>query len=429
MTAVVAATVDYRYGEPLRLMARGRPVWRTWFAGQRYVYVFGPEANAFVLSHDHLFRWREAFQALVPVDGPTALIVSDGDDHARRRALVRPAMHHRQVSSYVPAIAATADEALARVRPGVPFDAYQLFRGAIRRSTLRTLFGEQIGSDTDRLGRLLDPLLEVVSLLPDAIGWHQRLGTPLWRRAMAARVELDAYVGAMIARGREARLSDESPTLDLLVHGRDGTGSGLSETEIRDQVVSLIAAGYETTSAAMAWTLYGLASRPELMQQARDEVLQVCGESPPTPADVTRLELTGAVVTEALRLYPPATVSARYVVDDIDVLGRRVEGGTLLLYSPYVTHRDPQVYDEPRSFKPERWLGGARRPVEEYLPFGGGSHRCIGSPMATAELTVMLARLLTRGLYEVRPGPVRPVTMAAMRPKGGLEVRLIGGLP
>jgi cytochrome P450 len=394
------------------------------FGRQRYAYLLGREANAFVFSHDHLFRWWEAFQALVPVDGPTALIVSDGEDHVRRRAAVRPIMHHRQVASYVETMAATADEALAPVRAGVPFDAWALFRGAIRRSTLRTLFGERIAADTERIGALLQPLLDLVDLLPDVVDWHRRLRTPLWRRAMTARAGVDAYVDEQIALARRRPLTGESPALDLLVGGRDGTGSGLSDAEVRDQMVSLIAAGYETTSAAMAWAIYGLACRPDVMHDARAEILDVVGQRRPEATDLPLLPLTGAVITEALRLYPPATISARYVAVPFSFAGRPIPAGTLLLYSPYVTHRDPEVYEEPRRFAPERWLNGTKRPLEEYLPFGGGAHRCIGSPMAVTELTVMLARLLVRGTYEVKPGRVRARSMAALRPRQGMVIRL-----
>ena len=420
---------------------RRGPVMRTWTGTRRYAYLLGPEANAFVFAHDELFRFREAMASLIPVDGETALIVSDGPDHTRRRSVVRPAFHHRQVQGYLSSMARAADEALDTVRPGEPFDAYQLFRGAIRRSTMLSLFGERIAAQADAVGAHLQPLLGLVDHLPEVVEAHRRLRTPTWRRAMAARARVDEFVYAEIDRvraqremaGPEGPEGAETQVLAALVHGRDGTGSPLSDLEIRDQIVSLIAAGYETTSAAMAWTLHGLGSRPDLVEAAREQVLEVTGGAstsgePLTPEHLGRLTLVSAAITEALRLHPPAAMSARYVVEPFEFAGHRIRPGTYVLYSAYVTHRSADLYPDPLVYRPERWLGEdgslLSRPPHEYLPFGGGVHRCLGSTMATTELTVMLARLLARGRFSVPPQKVRAVSVAAMRPRDGLQVVL-----
>lgn len=420
-------TVTLALPERIGRWARRRgPVFTVGVPPVRNTFLIGPDANAFVFAHDHLFRVREAMRALIPVDGETALIVTDGPEHRRRRALVRPALHQRQVDGYVAIMAGTADEALDHVRAGTgePFDAYQLFRAAIRRSTLLSLFGDRFASHASRLGRDLQPLLDLVDSWPQVVDLHQRLGTPTWRRAMAARARVDEVVHAEIARAREVGAETASGVLSTLVHGRDETGSGLSDLEVRDQVVSLIAAGYETTSASMAWLVHCLGSDPALQQQVREEVLAVTGGAPPTAAQLRELPLLSACVTETLRLYPPATISARYVAEGFELGGRTVRPGAMVVYSPYLTHRDPQVYADPLTFAPQRWLDGARRPPHEYLPFGGGAHRCIGSAMATAELLVMAARLLVRERFEVLPQQVRAVAFAAMRPRDGMPIAL-----
>lgn len=419
-----ARTVDHRGAEGLAWLHRRRgEVVHLPAVPTPVNYLFGPRANEFVFANDRLFTWREAFKGLIPVDGSTALIVSDGDDHTRRRALVRPAMHHRQIDGYVQVMARTADEALDGTAPGAEVDAYALFRAAIRRSTMRSLFGERIAALEDEVGEQLQPLFDLTDRV-QTIALRERLRTPLWRRAMRARERLDTLLHAEIARARATPADEgDSPALATLVHGRDGTGSGLSDEEIRDQVVSMIAAGYETTSGAMAWTLYGLTSRPDLLSAARDEALAV-GSGDLIGADVRKLELLGHVVTEALRLYPPAVVSARSVATAFEFGGRTVRQGTLVLFSPYVTHRSAEVYDDPRAFRPERWADGAKRSNGEYLPFGGGGHRCIGSMMATTELTVMLARLLARSTYTVLDERVRATSLTAMRPRDGLRIRL-----
>lgn len=409
--------VNYGPGECLAwLHRRGRQVVRTRIGRQRYAYLLGPGANAFIFANDGLFRVREAFSALIPIDGPTSLVVSDGPDHTRRRAVMRPGLSPRRVEGYLALMAAIADEALAGVRAGEPFDAYALFRAAIRRSTMRALFGEQIAGHAQEVGERLQPLLALADHLPDVIDWHRRLRTPQWRRAMRARSLLDEFVYAEIARAASGPAGVDGDTvLATLV------GSGLSNLEIRDQMVTMIAAGYETTSAAMGWTLYALGGHPELLRAAREEVLEVTGGAPPTRTDLPRLRLLGAIVTESLRLYPPAVISARYVAEAFEFAGRQISPGTMVIFSPYATHRDPGIYEAPREFRPQRWLEDGVRPGPgEYVPFGGGVHRCIGSTMATTEITVMLARLLARSTYTLTEQRVRAKGYAAMRPRDGL---------
>lgn len=395
---------------------------------QRIVYLLGPEANALVFTHDEWFRVREAFAALEVVDGPTSVVLSDGPDHARRRRLIRPSVAPRRIDGYVASMVTSADEALDTVAPGESFDAYALMRGAIRRSTLRALFGAEMGARADEIGDTLQPLLDMADRLPQTIDWLRRLRTPSWRRALTARAAVDELIHAEITRVRTTRPGDDAdagPVLPMLVHGRDGTGSGLTDEEVRDQAVTMIAAGYETTSAAMGWLVHLLGSHPRWQERARDEVADVLGDRPPEPADLARLPLLRAVVDETLRLYPPAMISARYVTTGFAHDGREVHPGDLVIFSPYVTHRDPSLYEDPLLFRPDRWLEGGRRPPEEYLPFGGGQHRCIGSHLATTELTVMAARLLARGPFRLDRPPSRARGFAAMRPHPGVGVTLL----
>jgi len=419
--------VSYGPGEFLRRLHRRRgPVVRLGFGSYRYVYLLGAEADRFVFANNDLFEMRAAFAGLVPVDGETSLIVSDGEDHRRRRRLVQPAMHHRQVDRYLEVMAGAADEAIDRWRPGSVVDVYQVFRAAIRASTLRSLFGARLAGEADFLGEHLQALLDLVDRLPDSIRLHKALRTPVWRRAMRARELVDARIHEEIARVRSVGADTDDQVLALLVRGRDDDGGGLSDEEVRDQAVTLIAAGYETTSAAMAWAIHALLTHPEVRARAADEVRSILGENPPGADDLAKLPYLRAVVSEALRLYPPAVVSARHVVRDFEFGGVAVRAGTMLLYSPYVTHRSAQTYADPLAFRPERWLpdspGYRKAGPHEFVPFGGGPHRCVGSVMATTELTVMQARLLARTELSLVPQTVRPTGFAAMRPRHGLRV-------
>ncbi|MGO1051337.1 cytochrome P450 [Crossiella sp. CA198] len=371
----------------------------------RLTYLLGPEANRFVFANSAMFRWREAFKVLIPVSGDTGLIVSDGEPHRRRRRLVQPAFHHRQVQGHAELMRANADAELDTWRPGQLVDVYQAFRTVVRRSTIQALFGPHLAADEPELGRLLQIGLSLVERPP----MIQQLDLPARRRAARARAEVaDRVRGEIARRGQDTEAGD---VLAMLVAARDEDGSTLTETEIVDQVISLIAAGYETTSAAMAWVILELARNPAAWARARTEA-----------------GYREWAVTEALRLYPPAVISARKPVRAFDFAGQRIPADGLVVLSPYVTHRLPELYPDPLRFDPDRWdpdRPGFRKPgPHEFLPFGGGVHRCIGASFAMLELTVLLDRLLQRAELDPPTRPVRPVTLTAMRPKGGLRLRV-----
>jgi cytochrome P450 len=395
----------------------------------RYVYLLGPEANRFVFANSELFRWREAFEGLIPVDGPTSLIVSDGPDHRRRRRLVQPALHHRQIENYLAIMAENADAVIDRWRPGHRVDIYQQFRSAIRRSTIQSLFGKRLASESEFFGAQLQTLLDLIDHLPQTVAWKQRLATPQWRRAMAARTRIDERIADEIARARLESTDADDHVLASLVHGKDDTGDTLSDQEIRDQVVTLIAAGYETTSAAAAWAVYAMLSTPGVWDRAAEEVRGVLGDRPPGRGDLSKLDYLNGVVRETLRLYSPVVMSARKVATGFDFAGRKVKAGDMLLYSPYVTHRLPELWPDPLRFRPQRWIPTEpeyRKPApHEYLPFSAGPHRCIGATFALTELTVMLARLLARTSLLLPEQRIRPTSFAAMRPARGLLVDVL----
>lgn len=391
-----------------------------------YVYLFGSEANRFVFANPQLFRWGKAFDFLKPVVGDTSLIVSDGADHKRRRGLVQPAFHHRQVNGYLEVLAAEADRHIDGWSDGRKVDLYREFRRAFRDMNVRSLFGERIGAQAGSFGDLLEPMLEMINRMPQTVEVHRRLRTPAWRRAMAGKRASDELILAEIARLRAGDGDDR--VLAALVRGRDDDGSGLTDIEVRDQVVGLISAAFETTSAAMSWVVYTLHTNRGTWDRARDEVANVLGDRPPAADNLPKLVYLNGVVQEALRLRPPAPVSVRVPVEDFTFDGHTIKAGRLVFYSPYVTHRLAEIWPEPERFLPERWdreNPAYRKPgPHEFLPFGGGPHRCVGSSLATTGLTVMLARLLARVEIDLEPGPVVPHGYTTMRPRDGLPARV-----
>ncbi len=394
----------------------------------RYVCLVGPEANRFVFANSELFRWREAFEGWIPLQGSTTLIVSDGAEHRRRRRLVHPPLHHRQVERYVAVIAETADAAIEQWRTGQRFDIHQAFASVLLRSTLHSLFGRRIAEDESFFEEQIHILLNLLTNLPAALSWKRRLGAPQWRSAMAARDRLDERVYAEVDRARRGEVDADDTMLTSLVQGSETSDDVLSDNEVRDQMVSMMMGGYENTTTVMAWAIYGMLSTPGVWDQAAAEVRDVLGDRRPNAADLIRLTYLKGVVNEALRLYS-SVLSLRYVAHEFEFSGRRVKQGSTLAFSPYVTHRLPELWPDPLAFRPQRWDPAGpeyqKRGTHQFLPFAAGAHRCVGADLATTQLTVMLARLLAqRSLY--LPGQrIRPTRVAGMRPAHGLLVDVL----
>jgi cytochrome P450 len=425
--------VSYLPGEALLALYRRRgAVINSGVGRHGYTYLLGAEANKFVFANADAFSWRETFESLAIVDGPTALIVSDGADHQRRRSVVAPGLRHREIQNYVQTMVSNIDAVIDGWRPGQRLDIYQQFRSAVRRSTAESLFGQRIAAHSDFLGEQLQPLLDLTHQLPQVMHVHRRTNSPAWRQAMAARTRINNLIDAQVAEARTSPRPDDH-MLTMLINGRGDEGYALNDNEIRDSIISLITAGYETTSGAMAWAAYTLLTLPGAWDAAVDEVNRVLGDRSPAADDLAALTYLNGVVHETLRLYTPGVISARRVMRDLRFDGHRIRAGRLLIFSPYVTHRIPEVWPEPREFRPLRWDPGSpdyRKPApHEFIPFSGGLHRCIGAVMATTEMTVMLARLVARTTLRLPPQRIRAHNLAALSPRPGLTVEIVESVP
>jgi cytochrome P450 len=396
----------------------------------RFVFGFGPEVNeALLTAPAEQLRWREALSTLIPIDGETALVVTDGEAHDRRRRIVQRAFSTRAVHGHVRAMVEEVDRVIRSWPDGSEVDLYPAMRDAVRRIVVRVLFGDRLRAQADELGALLEPMLEFVNRPPIA---QLKLPVPgtLWRRANQAKAQADKIIFDEIAfRRAHPDTGESSDVLGLLVSAQE-EGGGLSDLEIRDQVVSLIAAGYDTTSAAAAWLAHQLLADPAVWNAARDEAVTIVGDDELTDDHLGQMRYTDGVVNEVLRLRPPGVVSGRYVAEPFDVLGVTIPAGRTVLYSPYVTQRMPELWPDPDQFRPERW-DKSRPDYQEpapysFVPFGGAYRRCIGFGLAMLELKVICAELVRHcQLTLVDPGrPLRPVGIAAMHPAGGVRVRV-----
>jgi cytochrome P450 len=354
------------------------------------------------------------------------LLTSEGAFHLRQRRLLQPAFHRARVAAYADAMSATAVRVRDGWTAGVPLDLATEMNRLTLTIVSDTLFGASVGhdSDTARVQQAITDVMEMFDLvmLPFA-QWLTHLPLPRMRRYRAARAALDALIYGIIAERRRSGV-DRGDLLSLLLHAQDADdGTGMTDRQVRDEVITLFLAGHETTANALAWAWVMLARHPDVEATLHAELAAVLGGAPPAAADVMRLPYTRAVVAETLRLYPPAWTLGRRVLRDYRSGGRDIPAGSLLLMSQWIVHRDPRWWPEPERFDPRRWLGEQpARPRFAYFPFGGGTRVCIGESFAWSEAIVVLAALAQRWRFVLDPAhPVVPQPLITLRTRHGVR--------
>ena len=321
-------------------------------------------------------------------------------------------------------VVAEVDRALAAWQPGVTLDASASLRAAVRRIVVRALFGEHLGAEADRFGALLEPGLRYVQRMPQ-VRFEHDLRVNAYARVQRANRAADELVRTEIARRRSVGIdADAHPdTLTALLAGVDG--ETLTDAELLDQVRSLMAAGFDTTAGAASWLVHELGRNPEAFDAVRAEVDAALGDRSPTVDDLRALPLTLGAVQEVLRLWPPGPAAPRMSVAPSVLHGMTIPAGRLVLYSPYVTGRLPELWPDPERFDPGRWAPGAPDPAPySFVPFGGGPRRCIGFALATLELQVMAVRLAQQVDWRLRRLDAKPTGIATLTPKGGVPIEV-----
>lgn len=382
-----------------------------------FVWLVGPEAARFVTQEaaPHL-RLGPAYRFLRPIVGDAALITSDEPEHLRRRRVVQPNFHKERLGEAFGVVERRLQRLFAELsRTDGPVDLYAALRPCVLETICEVFLGAETLRRTPELTGYVAQMMAFANL-PFAL---QELKLPLpgtpWRRFVRARRRADRLLYGEIRRRRS---SDEGAAgvMSLLLAA---PGAELSDDEVRDQALSLVSAGFETTSAALTWAVYALLSHPEVLETLREEVLDL--ETVDFTA-LNRLPYLERVVKETLRLYPPAPAALRVASRDLTFMGLDIPKGQRVALSVYATHRQAASYPDPLRFDPDRWLAGG--PANAYLPFGNGARYCIGAGLATGVVKFGLA-LLLRG-YQVGSAWTEPVREAGntLHPRGGLPVRL-----
>jgi len=406
-----------------------------------------PSGATRVLQENHPNYTKQTVQygALSLVTG-AGLLTTDGEPWRRHRRIMQPAFHHGGLDQ-VAAATLTAAERLRQVwddaGAGTAVDAEAAAMRAMLEVVGRTLFADDLAESGERVVAAVEEALHVVlarARSPLANGPLGRLPSPSRRRLRRSVATLDAVCAEVVARRRQQGVGPEDS--DLLAVLLRASGE-LSDTEIRDELVTLVIAGHETVASALTWTLHLLAEHPEVQKEVHAELDEVLApETPHSPVimhdsplgpsraprwtDLPALPYTRAVVDEALRLFPPAWVITRRAVAEDRIDGVTVPPGTLVLISPWLLHRREQSWPDPSRFDPARFLGPSSRRREGYLPFGAGPRLCIGRDFALVEATLVLAALLRDRTVSTPPGAVAPQVdaLVTLRPRTGLPLLL-----
>jgi cytochrome P450 len=391
------------------------------------VFMIGPEANHYItVSHASNFSWREGHMGdLTPFLGD-GLLTIDGEFHRRSRRIMLPAFHHEAIASALATMDAEIDRALDGWRGGTRIDLYYWTRRLALRIALRALFG----LDPDAAGSRTD----VARRFEQGLGFWSRdyflqvmrgPRTPFAQMQQARRA-LDEVIFDEIARRRRTGERGKD-VLSLLMDATDEEGEQLNEQQIRDEVMTLLFAGHDTTTSTIAFMFYELAHHPDVVAGLREEQASVLGGERPDASTLMsgQLELLEMVQDETLRMYPPAWIGARKSIESFEFAGQTVPGRAYVGYSSWASHHLAEVFEEPEQFRPERFAPDrkAQLPKGAYVPFGAGSRICIGMRFGQLEVKAIASELLRRYDFALAPGyTLRTRQMPTIGPRHGMPL-------
>ncbi len=398
-------TSQQRYGDPFTLRLGGfSPV----------VFFSNPQAiQEIFTAQPNQFDVGRANGILQPLIGDQSLMLVDGDRHQRQRRLLTPPFHGDRMKSYGKLICDITQQVISQWRIGVPFAVRSSMQEISFRVILQAVFGLNEGQRCEQLQQLLPAMLDVAgSPLSSSLLFFRTLQQDLgawspWGRFVRQQQQIDQILYAEIQERREQADSSRTDILSLLMSARDQNNQPMTDTELRDELMTLLAAGHDTTASALSWALYWIHSLPEVHTKLLQE-LDVAQDA--DLSQIVKLPYLNAVCCETLRIYPIAMLAfARIVKSPFQFMGYDLEPNTLLAPCIYLTHHREDLYPEPKLFKPERFLE-KQYSSYEYLPFGGGNRRCIGMALALFEMKLVLATILSCSqLRLVENSQVKPV--------------------
>jgi cytochrome P450 len=357
------------------------------------------------------------------------LLTSEGEFHRRQRRLAQPAFHRARIASYANVMTDYAAQVRERWHDGETLDISEEMMRLTLAIVGKTLFDANVESDAQEVGEAMNVVMDLFNTITlPFFELLQKLPLPQLHRFDKAKAQLDAIIYRLIAQRRRSG-EDRGDLLSMLLLTRDPEGDGerMTDTQLRDEAMTIFLAGHETTANALTWTWYLLSQNPAVEAKLHEEIDDVLGSRLPTFEDVAQLKYVEMVLAESMRLYPPAWAVGRMNLEDYEIAGYVVPKKSLVVMSQYVMHHDARYFPDPQLFDPERWTpqGRESRPQFSYFPFGGGPRRCIGEGFASMEGILLLATLAQH--WQMRIVPKHPVALKpviTLRPKYGMRMIL-----
>jgi cytochrome P450 len=383
--------------------------------------------HVLVKNHRNFIKFPLFFRHVEAIFGQ-GLLTSEGEFWQRQRRLMAPAFQARPLAGYGEIMVRHTERMLETWQPGDTRDAHTDMMALTLGVAAKTLFDAETDEDVADIGQAFNAVTDEIAVrIPRLFRIPDAIPTPGNIRYLRGVRRIDRLV-ARIIQERRQHGGHRGDLLSMLIAARDDDGQAMSDRQLRDEVITLLIAGHETTALALSWTWYLLSQHPDADAKLAAETHDVLGGRAPTVDDLPNLRFVEQVVTEAMRLYPPAWGFGREAIADCEIGGYAIPAGTTIIVSPWVLHRDPRHFERPTEFRPERWSGDlARRlPRFAYIPFGGGPRICIGSRFAMMEAVLILATIAQRFRLEWQSDhPVVPFPSITLRPKGGVWVRLV----
>ncbi len=355
------------------------------------------------------------------------LLLSEEDFHKRQRRLAQPAFHMQRISSYADIIVDYGEQMVETWGNNQQLDMHESMMTLTMQIIAKVLFDADVSQDAHDLSEAITIGIEsAMHKITHPITMPEWIPTPANRRTDQAYALLNGTIEDII-NDRRQTMEDKGDLLSMLLLSVDEDGERMNDKQVRDEAMTLFLAGHETTANALTWTFYLLSQNPDVLEKLLAEIDTVVGNRRATMADLKQLTYTEMVLKEAMRLYPPAWILTRLVKEPIELSSFTAQPNDILIVSQYLTHRDPQLWENPDVFDPQRWTPEAEksRPKFSYFPFGGGPRVCIGNNFAMMEGQLLLATLLQRYTAELQPNTtVTPEPVITLRPFAGLPMIL-----
>lgn len=407
-----------RYGDTFRVQV----------PGVQFYVLAHPEDIEYVFRGNHRnFVKDKGTRTLLSAVLGQGLVTSEGELWRRQRRLAQPAFQMEAIQKYSTVMVNYSQRMIERWKPGETRDVHAEMMGLTLEIVAQTLFSASVGEKAGLIGKALDALMAYWAGPGGTFSWWQYVPTPTTFRFREAVRQLDAVILEAVAQ-RRAGGPEHEDLLSRFLNTRDEDGSGMSDKQLRDEMMTLLLAGHETTAVALSFCFYLLAKHPEVDARLAAELKDVLGEEPPSALHIPRLRYTEWVIKEAMRLFPPVPVVAREAIADCEIGGYRVPRGAQVALCQWVTHRDRRWFGaDADKFRPERWDNDFARQIPRcaYFPFADGPRGCIGNHFAMMEAVLILATVASKYRLTLAPGcRLRLLPSVTLRPRGGVRMKL-----